>query len=129
MIIIYNIIIACTIDHSYTGVVVVFQVHLPQHVLHSKAGKRLKTQQRKLEQSKPIYVKSYEDESWHKLIYFCRSTHYLIILNICWAMSWHCALAKWCVYRANLIWDTNDITCYLNCTCLSLLVSGMYKSY
>ena len=58
--------IAYTIDHSHTGVV--FQVHLPQHVLHSKAGKRLKTQQRKLEQSKPIYVKSYEDESWHKLI-------------------------------------------------------------
>ncbi|XP_052773986.1 LYR motif-containing protein 1-like [Mya arenaria] len=38
-------------------------VHLPQHVLHSKAGKRLKAQQRKLQQSKPIYIKSYEDES------------------------------------------------------------------
>ncbi|XP_052266556.1 LYR motif-containing protein 1-like [Dreissena polymorpha] len=38
-------------------------VHLPQHVLHSKTGKRLKGQQRKLEQSKPIYVKSYDDES------------------------------------------------------------------
>ncbi|XP_045213090.1 LYR motif containing protein 1-like [Mercenaria mercenaria] len=38
-------------------------VHLPQHVLHSPKDKRLKAQRRKLEQSKPIYIKSYEDES------------------------------------------------------------------
>ncbi|KAL4239832.1 hypothetical protein ACF0H5_000634 [Mactra antiquata] len=37
-------------------------VHLPQHVLHSTKDKRLKGQKRKLEQSKPIYVKSYNDE-------------------------------------------------------------------
>ncbi|XP_060601934.1 LYR motif-containing protein 1-like [Ruditapes philippinarum] len=38
-------------------------VHLPQHVLHSPKDKRLKAQKRKLEQSKPIYIKSYTDES------------------------------------------------------------------
>lgn len=40
------------------------QVHLPQHVLHSLKGKRMRGQQRKLDQSKPLYVKSYDDESW-----------------------------------------------------------------
>lgn len=38
-------------------------VHLPQHVLHSKVSKRLKGQKRKLEQSQPVYIKSYEEDT------------------------------------------------------------------
>lgn len=38
-------------------------VHLPQNVLHSPASRRLKVQTLKLEQSKPLYIKSYKDET------------------------------------------------------------------